>query len=132
MKNMGDGRRQARVEKEIQHTIAQFLIQGFKSSLPGLVTVADVRMPADLRTAKVYVSVLGSDEQREEALEVLQERAFEIQNYIGKELKMRYCPKLTFYGDDVTDKVLKVERILEDLKLERQNEKKDVDPSDDE
>lgn len=119
MKNMGDGRRVARVEREIQATIAQFLIRGFKTPLPGLVTVAQVKMPADLRAAKVYVSVLGSDAQKEEALELLQERAFEIQNYIGKELKMRYCPKLTFYPDHTTDEVLKVERILHDLAEER-------------
>jgi ribosome-binding factor A len=121
MKNMGDGRRVARVEREIQATIAQFLIRGFRTPLPGLVTVASVKMPADLRAAKVYVSVLGSDKDQETALELLQERAFEIQNYIGKELKMRYCPKLTFYVDHATEQVLKVERILSDLELERKS-----------
>lgn len=119
MKNMGDGRRVARVEREIQATIAQFLIRGFKTPLPGLVTVASVKMPADLRTAKVYVSVLGADKQQEEALELLQERSFEIQNFIGKELKMRYCPKLTFYIDHTTEQVMKVEKILHDLEQER-------------
>ena len=70
MKNMGDGRRVARVEREIQVTIAQFLIRGFKLPLPGLVTVASVKMPADLRAAKVYISVLGSEEQTEEVVEL--------------------------------------------------------------
>jgi ribosome-binding factor A len=119
MKNMGDGRRVARVEREIQATVAQFLIRGFKTPLPGLVTVASVKMPADLRTAKVYVSVLGSEKQQEEALDLLQERAFEIQNFIGKELKMRYCPKLTFYVDHATEQVIKVEKILHELENER-------------
>src|SRR4051812_46476453 len=100
----GDGgRRVQRVEQEIQKTVAQFLISGFRVRLPGLVTVARVMMPGDLRTAKVYVSVLGSDEERTEALEILQERAFDVQNYIGKELRMRFCPKLTFYADDTTE-----------------------------
>ncbi len=119
MKNMGDGRRVARVEREVQATIAQFLIRGFKNPLPGLVTVARVIMPADLRAAKVYISILGSDEQKAETLETLQERAFEVQNFIGKELKMRYCPKLTFYIDEATEQVLKVERILHELEAER-------------
>ncbi len=135
MKNMGDGRRVARVEREIQVTIAQFLIRGFKLPLPGLVTVASVKMPADLRAAKVYISVLGSEEQKEEVVELLQERAFEIQNYIGKELKMRYCPKLTFHTDHATEQVLKVERILHDLDVERKaagKDSKDEDQSDDE
>jgi len=121
MKNMGDGRRVARVEREIQNTIAQFLIRGFKVPLPGLVTVASVKMPADLRAAKVYVSVLGDEKAQEETIDLLQERAFEIQNFIGKELKMRYCPKLTFYVDHATEQVLKVERILSDLEAERKS-----------
>lgn len=127
MKNMGDGRRVSRVEKEIQLTIAQFLIRGFKLPLPGIVTVSQVKMPADLRTAKVYVSVLGAEDIQAEAIELLQERAFEIQNFIGKELKMRYCPKLTFYADYTTEQVLKIERIIQDLNIPQKNEGSDQD-----
>lgn len=132
MKNVGDGRRVARVEREVQATIAQFLIRGFKTPLPGLVTVAQVKMPADLRSAKVYISVLGSDDQKEETLDLLQSRAYEIQNYIGKELKMRYCPKLTFFPDHTTDQVLKVEKILHELNEERKQKGESLDDSDDE
>lgn len=115
MKNTGDGRRIQRVEQEVQKTVAQYLIKGFRERLPGLVTVARVMMPADLRTAKVYVSILGDEKQREDALEILQEQAFDVQNFIGKELRMRYCPKLTFFLDDTTEKILKIDRILKDL-----------------
>lgn len=126
MKNMGDGRRVARVEREVQATIALFLIRGFKTPLPGLITVASVKMPADLRSAKVYISILGADDQQQATLDILKERAFEIQNYIGKELKMRYCPKLVFYADHATEQVLKVEKILHELEVERKkNEESD-------
>lgn len=127
MKKQGDGRRVARVEQEIQKTIAQFLISGFRFPLSGLVTVARVLMPADLRAAKVYVSVLGTDAERSETLEVLNERAFEVQNYIGKELRMRFCPKLSFYADDATEHVLKIDRILHEL--EEEKKKKGQPPS---
>jgi ribosome-binding factor A len=133
MKNMGDGRRVARVEREVQATVAQYLIKGFKNSLPGLVTVAAVKMPADLRTAKVYVSVLGADDKTDEVLETLQERAFEIQNYIGKELKMRYCPKLTFYSDHATNQILKIDKIIQELEDQREaSNKKSETEADDE
>ncbi len=112
MKNMGDGRRIARVEKEVQMQVAQYLQTGFSDPLPGLVTVASVKMPADLRTARVYISVLGADDSITETVEILNERAFEIQDFIGRKLKMRYCPKLTFYKDHTTEQVLKIERIL--------------------
>jgi|SRR5207253_10031468 len=133
MKKEGDGgRRIARVEREVQQTIARFLISGFKLPLPGILTVARVIMPGDLRTAKVYVSVLGETSQLEEAVELLQERAFEIQNYLGKELKMRYCPKLVFYADFDTEQILKVDRILQDLEAERTKSTKSTDDASEE
>lgn len=115
MKNMGDGRRIARVEKEVQIQVAQYLQAGFSDPLPGLVTVSHVKMPADLRTAKVYISVLGADDQKDEIIDTLQDRAFEVQDFIGRKLKMRYCPKLTFYLDHTTDQVLKIEKILHEI-----------------
>ncbi len=126
MKNVGDGRRVARVEREVQATVAQFLIRGLKSEIPGIVTVTQVRMPADLRAAKVYVSVLGSEEQVKRSVDVLEKRAFEIQNYISKELKLRYCPKLTFFLDGSVDNVIKVDRILHQLEQERQATKGEI------
>jgi ribosome-binding factor A len=125
MKNTGDGRRVSRVEKEVQIQIARYLISGFSQSLPGIVTVSSVRMPADLRTAKVFISVLGTDAETENVLETLQGRAFEIQNFIGRELKMRYCPKLTFLKDHTTEQVIKIEKILHDLKQTKTEEKND-------
>jgi len=115
MKNMGDGRRVARVEKEVQMQIAQYLRTGFSDPLPGLITVGAVKMPADLRTAKVYISVLGEEGDSKIVLKTLQERAFEIQDFIGSKLKMRYCPKLTFLKDQTTEQIVKIERILSDI-----------------
>jgi ribosome-binding factor A len=120
MKNTGDGRRVAKVERELQQVIAKFLISGFKSPLPGLVTISRVMMPADLRAAKVYVSVLGGDSDREKAVSLLNDRAFEVQKYIGTHLNMRYCPRLTFYADDITEKVMKIDKIFHEIQQERE------------
>jgi ribosome-binding factor A len=129
----GDGRRVQRVEQEIQKTVAQYLISGFRARLPGLVTVSRVMMPADLRTAKVYVSVLGSEDQRQEALEILQERAADVQSFIGKELRMRFCPRLTFCPDDTTEHVLKIDRILHELEEQKKSsESKETESEDSE
>ena len=119
-KEQGDGgRRIARAEQEIQKTIAQFLVSGFSHRLSGLVTISKVTMPADLRAAKVYVSVLGTEEERKNTLDILQKRAFEIQKFIGDQLRMRFCPKLTFFADDTTEHVLKVDRILHELEEQK-------------
>lgn len=119
----GDGRRVTRVEKEVQESIARYLLD-LRGELPGLVTVSKVMMPGDLRTAKVYISVivpspdgLNQDEAkaREDVVELLQDQAADIQDFINSELELRFCPKLTFYGDESTGKILKVEKILQNL-----------------
>jgi ribosome-binding factor A len=116
MKPGQDGRRVARAEKEVQVAVAQYLLHGLKDRLPGLVTVSHVKMPADLRAAKVFISVLGTDQEKDMVMEILHNRARDVQNYLAENLRMRYCPKLSFYPDTTTESVLKVERILKELK----------------
>ena len=122
MKNMNDGRRVARVEREVQSVISTFIIQRLQRELPGLITVTRVQIPADLRQARVFVSLLQTnvdDLQKttqtkvlKEAVAILQDWAIDIQEDIGKKLDMKYLPKLTFFADESTEKILKIERII--------------------
>lgn len=126
----GDGRRVNRVEKEVQASIANYLIRSFRFE-GGIVTVAKVILTADLRSARVYVSLLsGIGPESEEAaptkksklnpmdvlLNELKYEAGEIQNHIAHELKLRYVPKLQFFKDETTDKVLAIEKALHTIK----------------
>jgi ribosome-binding factor A len=117
MKNMGDGRRKARVEKEVQEVVSGFIIRQLRHDLPGVVTVTRVQMPADFRAAQIFVSYFsaGKDDVSTDPAEVLQSWATDIQNEIAHVMKMRYCPKLTFYNDETTEKILKIEKILSDI-----------------
>lgn len=128
-----DGRRVSRVEKEIQSVVSTYIIQNLQSELPGLVTIGRVIVPADLRAAKVYVSMLNiavesNDEistpkigkkkrtQIEHTIAILQSWAPDIQEAIDKKLKMKYLPKITFYEDESTEKILKIEKLLSSMK----------------
>lgn len=119
MKNTGDGRRKVRVEKEVQEVISQFIIQQLRHDLPGVVTVTRVIMPADFRTAQVYVTYFASSREGHDemvnAADVLQSWAVDIQNEIGHTMKMRYCPKLTFRNDEATEKILRIEKIISEI-----------------
>jgi ribosome-binding factor A len=84
-------------------------------------------MPPDLKSARVYVSILGSDEDRERSIENLNQYTKIIQSHIAKELKLRFCPKLTFYLDTGLDKALKIEKILHELEVERQSKTASTD-----
>jgi ribosome-binding factor A len=115
MKNMGDGRRISRVESEVQRIVSQYLITQLREEIPGIITVSRVKMPADLRLAKVYISILNPKEDMKGVLKKLQYHAADIQRFIGDSLRMRYCPKLAFFEDETTQKVLKVDEILRSL-----------------
>lgn len=118
-KNTGSHRIQ-RVEKELQAHVAQYLSAAYKGELPGLVTVSRVQMPADLRSARVFVSFLNaSSEEAELGLETLQGWAPDIQSYLNNRLPLRYCPRLTFAIDESTEKVLKLERLFMELDKQR-------------
>jgi ribosome-binding factor A len=117
-----DGRRVSRVEKEIQSVVSTYIIQNLQSELPGLVTIGRVMVPADLRSAKIYVSMLninssssnktGKESEIAKTIKTLQSWAPDIQEAIDTKLKMKYLPKITFYEDESTEKILKIETLL--------------------
>jgi len=119
MKNMGDGRRKSRVEKEVQQVVSQFIIQHMKGEIPGLVTVTRVQMPSDFRNAEVFVTYYdatdGESVKSFDVVDVLKSWAKDIQDEIAHQLKMRYCPKVRFTYDETTAHILKIENILSDL-----------------
>jgi len=113
-------RRVARVEKEVQEIVSEFIIRHLRDELPGLVTIGRVLIPGDLRSAKVYVNLLDPSLSKQkkamdEVLETLNDLAGEIQYQISKKVQMKYLPKLTFLEDTSTDRILKVESLLNSL-----------------
>ncbi len=133
MKNTGDNRRIQRVEKEVQSVLGMYLIHGFSQPLGVFVSISKVIMSGDLRNAKIFISTLpkwnkeDSEEVEfkrsktvalsttEKITDLLNDYAFEFQDKISAELKLRYVPKLKFFADLGTEKVIKVDAILSDL-----------------
>lgn len=129
MNQKGDGRRVSRVEKEVHASIATYLIRSFRFE-HGIVTVTKVILTADLKSARVYVSLMegiGAENDSEAKSEKkidpsvlllaeLKHEAVEIQNHVAHELKLRFVPKLQFFKDETTEKVLAIEKTLFDLK----------------
>lgn len=77
-----------------------------------LVTVTRVDISKDLHHAKVYISVIGTPEQKEETLNALQSAAGFIAVQSSKEVVMRYFPALSFKLDDSVDKHMRIEELL--------------------
>ena len=80
----------------------------------GFVTVTSVETSPDLRSARVYVSVLGPEEEREATLQGLRSSHGVLQARIAAETRMRRTPTLTFHYDDTIEKGVRISRLLED------------------
>jgi ribosome-binding factor A len=81
----------------------------------GFVTVTDVRTSADLRHARVYVSVLGDGEQREATMAGLRSAHGFLQGKVASELHLKRTPAIELFYDDTTDRALRVDALIEEL-----------------
>jgi ribosome-binding factor A len=101
-----------RVDEAIRQVIGDVLAGELKDPRVGFVTVTDVRTSADLRHARVYVSVLGDDAQRADSLAGLRSAHGFLQGHLASELELKRTPTLEFEYDDTTDRALRLEQLL--------------------
>ena len=113
--------RMRRVDEAIRQVIGDAVAGDLKDPRVGFVTVTDVRTSADLRHARVYVSVLGDagapsePAQRELTLEGLRSAHGYLQARIAGELRLKRTPTLEFVYDDTTDRALRVDALIDEI-----------------
>ena len=109
---MGDGRMR-RVDEAVREVLSDAIAKDLQDPRVGFVTVTAVKTSPDLRHARVYVSVLGSDEQKDEALEGLRSSAGFLQSKVGQELRMKHTPTLEFHYDKSIDRGMRITELLD-------------------
>ncbi|HKI66462.1 MAG TPA: 30S ribosome-binding factor RbfA, partial [Solirubrobacterales bacterium] len=80
----------------------------------GFVTVTSVETSPDLRSAKVYVSVLGDEDARQVALEGLRSSRGVLQSKIAAETRMKRTPTVSFHYDPTVEQGMRISQLLED------------------
>ena len=109
MPNHNIGRLTEDVKREISVAMSQLKDKHISE---GIVTVTRVELTNDLSYCKVYVSVLGGGEKRDEAVKVLQKAEGFFKHRINARIKMRKMPELIFLGDDSLDYYEKINDII--------------------
>jgi ribosome-binding factor A len=107
--------RMRRVDEAIRQVIGAVVAGELKDPRVGFVTVTDVRTSADLSHARVYVSVLGDEQERAASMDGLQSAHGYLQGRVASELHLKRTPTLTFAYDDTTDRALRVDALLEEI-----------------
>ena len=105
--------RMRRVDEAMREVLSAAITSELKDPRVGFVTVTAVDTATDLRHARVYVSVLGTDAVRRRSLDGLRSAHGFLQRRVADELHLKHTPTLDFVYDDTLDRALRVEQLLD-------------------
>jgi ribosome-binding factor A len=106
--------RMRRVSESVREVVAEG-IRALKDPRIGMVTVTGVEVARDLQEARVYVSVLGGENKRQETLRGLESARGVLQSRINRELSLRRTPQLTFHYDDTVERGVRMTKLIDEL-----------------
>jgi ribosome-binding factor A len=105
-------RRSERVADLVRAEISRLVLMEAHDPELRKVTITDVQMPADLRSARIYFSALGGDEERDRALEALDRAASFLRREVGRRCQLRFVPELHFFADRSIERGARIEELL--------------------
>ena len=106
----------------IKRELSHILLTEYQTRLPAFTTITEVRMTSDLRQAKVYYSVMGTDGEKTRVGEFLNTIRGRLRSVIADRIKMRFHPTLEFQLDSTLDYADRIEQLLSETH-------KDQDPA---
>jgi ribosome-binding factor A len=109
----GKSRRQLRMEEQVRRILGDMLRSGANDPRIGFASVQRVEVAGDLKSAKVYVSVLGEAAEVSRTLEGLKSARGYFQRELGKQMSSRYTPVITFSLDPAIEIDARIDRLLE-------------------
>ncbi len=104
--------RMRRVNEAVRQVLSDAVTHDLKDPRIGFVTVTDVKTSPDLRHSRVYVSVLGTDAEREDTMAGLASAHGPLQRRLARELRMKHTPMLEFVADDTASRAVRIEELL--------------------
>jgi ribosome-binding factor A len=111
--------RASRVGEQLKKELGVIFQRELKDPRIGFLTVTAVEMTGDLQLAKIYISVLGSEEQKENSLKAIAQASGFIRSEIGKRIRLRHTPELEFKIDESIDYGSKIEKLLGEINQEQ-------------
>ncbi|ANB60499.1 30S ribosome-binding factor RbfA [Anoxybacteroides amylolyticum] len=114
--------RATRVGEQMKKELSDIIGRKLKDPRIGFVTVTDVRVTGDLQQAKVYISVLGDEEQKKNTLKGLAKATGFIRSEIGQRIRLRKTPEIYFEIDESIDYGNRIESLIREISQEHTKE----------
>ena len=126
---MAQGSRPDRVGEQIRQLLSESLAREVHDPGMGFVTLTRVRVSPDLQVARIFYTSIGDEKARAETRRALDRATPFLRRQVGRQLRLRRVPELHFQFDESVESQERIERILLDLKAERDARAEDVDPA---
>ncbi|MDR7865504.1 MAG: 30S ribosome-binding factor RbfA [Sporomusaceae bacterium] len=110
--------RTEKVQEFIKQELSKIILTELKDPRIGFVTVTRVDVTGDLRSAKAYVSLMGSAEEKTATWQALQKAVGHLRSEIGKRIKLRFSPELSLHIDESLEYGAHINELLAKLKRE--------------
>jgi ribosome-binding factor A len=104
--------RMARIDHELQRELARLISTELKDPRLGFVTETRVEITSDMKSAKVFVSVIGDRHVARQSMEALTAAKGFLRGGLGRAVDLRYTPELVFVEDRTTEKAIALSKIL--------------------
>ena len=111
-------KRSERLGELLLAEISELVVRDLKDPRLGFVTFTRVELSDDLRHAKVFASILGSEPEKARTLQGLVSATGYIRRHLGRILRLRYTPELTFLIDESMEHGAKIAQLLRQLHVE--------------
>ncbi len=106
------GRRQARVNDLLRREVGEILQMKYTDSSLPLITVTEVRVSGDLKNARIFLAILGDDDECDKALHTIQKNRPQIRQLLADRIVLKYVPTLFFLIDDSAKRAARIEELL--------------------
>lgn len=110
--------RSEKVQEFIKQELSKIILTDLKDPRVGFVTVTKVDVTGDLRFARAYVSLMGSDEQKAATWQALQKAVGFLRSEIGKRIRLRFTPELSLHIDESLEHSVRIQELLTKIKQE--------------
>jgi ribosome-binding factor A len=114
-----------RIDHELQRELARLISTELKDPRLGFVTVTRVEITSDLRTAKVYVSIIGDRHVAVQSMMALEGAKGFLRGEVGRKVVLRHTPELTFVEDRTTEKAIELSKVLAETARSHASEAKE-------
>lgn len=107
--------RTGRVSEQIKKELSQILQTDFKDPRIGFLTITGVDVTNDLSQAKVFLSVMGNEEQKKESLKALERGKGFIRSELSKRIRLRIVPEIVFVFDASIEYGARIDKLIHDI-----------------